>query len=166
MENERIIKKYPNRRLYDTAISKYITLEDIRGLVKRGSKFRVVDARTDEDITRCILLQLIMEQEEKGQPIFTVEVLEQIIRAYGDAMQGFMATYIKESMDLYLKQQRLMQEQMAQLVKTGPVSVFTDLTRQNLRLWQAMQDQMRTPYGSNGAGGDGEEATPSDGGGL
>lgn len=103
--NERIIKKYPNRRLYDTAISKYVTFGDIRRLVREAIKFRVVDAKTDEDITRSVLLQLILEEEEKGQPIFTTEILEQIIRTYGNAMQGFMTAYLKESMDVFLTQQ-------------------------------------------------------------
>jgi polyhydroxyalkanoate synthesis repressor PhaR len=98
MEKERIIKKYPNRRLYDSAISAYITLEDIRRLVREGMPFRVVDARTEEDITRGILLQVILEQEERGQPIFSREILEQLIRSYGDAMQGFMTSYLEQSM--------------------------------------------------------------------
>ncbi|MBP1150718.1 MULTISPECIES: polyhydroxyalkanoate synthesis repressor PhaR [Methylocaldum] len=151
--NERIIKKYPNRRLYDTAISKYVTFGDIRGLVRDAIKFRVVDAKTDEDITRSTLLQLILEEEEKGQPIFTTEILEQIIRTYGNAMQGFMTAYLKESMDVFLKQQKLMQAQMANLIKNAPLSVFTELTRQNLKLWQTMQDGFFSAYGLDKASG-------------
>lgn len=155
---ERIIKKYPNRRLYDTAISKYITLDTVRKLVKSSIKFRVVDARTEEDLTRSVLLQLILEQEEKGQAIFTTEFLEQIVRAYGDAMQGFMALYLRESLEVFLKQQTLIQEQMATLIQTAPLSVFTELTRQNLRLWQSMQEsflksrEREEPKGDGGGG--------------
>jgi len=159
--NERIIKKYPNRRLYDTAISKYVTFGDIRGLVKDAIKFRVMDAKTDEDITRSILLQLILEEEEKGQPIFTTEILEQIIRTYGNAMQGFMTAYLKESLDVFLNQQKLMQAQMASLIKTAPLSVFTELARQNLKLWQTMQDSFFSAYGrdraSENSDGEGKE---------
>ncbi len=147
MDDERIIKKYPNRRLYDTGVSKYVTLADLRSLVKDSVKFRVVDVKTDEDITRNILMQIIIEEEDKGSPIFSTEVLEQIIRSYGDAMQGFMSTYLKESLELFLQQQRLVQEQMAGLLKTGPLSVFSDLAQQNVRLWQDLQQSALDSYG-------------------
>ncbi|CAL1240093.1 polyhydroxyalkanoate synthesis repressor PhaR [Candidatus Methylocalor cossyra] len=159
MANERIIKKYPNRRLYDPAISAYVTLKDIRRLVREGVKFRVVDAKTDEDITRSILLQVILEQEEQGRPIFTQEVLEQIIRTYGDAMQDFMMSYLQQTMAVFLQQQQLLQEQMTRLLETGPLSVFGDLARQNLKLWQSMQEaflQRQDPTGPR----DGQRAKP------
>jgi polyhydroxyalkanoate synthesis repressor PhaR len=160
---ERLIKKYPNRRLYDTATSKYVTLEDVRGLVKGSIRFRVVDAKTEEDITRSILLQLIMEQEEKGQPIFTTEILEQMIRLYGHAMQGFMAIYLKESLEVFLKQQRLMEEQMTKLVQSGPAAVFTELARQNLKLWQSMQDGLRKAYAPEDGQGRRDDRDQADG---
>jgi polyhydroxyalkanoate synthesis repressor PhaR len=147
METERIIKKYPNRRLYDTAVSRYVTLGDIRLLVTTGTKFRVVDAKTDEDLTRNILLQIILEAEEKGQPIFSTEVLQQLIRSYGDAMQGFLTMYLEQSLEVFLQQQKLMQEQMTGLIKSGPLSVFADLAQQNLRLWQSLQDSALKSYG-------------------
>ncbi len=149
MESERIIKKYPNRRLYDTAISKYVTLEDICRLVKEGTKFRVLDAKSGEDLTRSILLQIILEQEEKGQPILTTDVLEEIIRAYGDAMQGFMSRYLEESMGFFLQQQKAMQEQMADLVRKAPMSVFAEMAQRNLSLWQSMQESLLESYGAN-----------------
>jgi polyhydroxyalkanoate synthesis repressor PhaR len=138
--SERIIKKYPNRRLYDTAISRYITLEDIRKLVKEGIRFRVIDAKTEEDLTRSTLLQLIAEQEGKSPAILTTELLELIVRTYGDTMQGFMALYLRESVEVFLSQQKLMREQMASLIQTAPVSVFAEVAKQNLRLWQSMQE--------------------------
>lgn len=147
MDDERIIKKYPNRRLYDTGVSKYVTLADLRSLVKDSVKFRVIDVKTDEDITRSILMQIIIEEEDKGSPIFSTEVLEQIIRSYGDAMQGFMSAYLKESLELFLQQQRVMQEQMAGLLKTGPLSVLSDLAQQNVRLWQDLQQSALNSYG-------------------
>ncbi|MGX2040503.1 polyhydroxyalkanoate synthesis repressor PhaR [Methylocaldum sp. MU1018] len=152
--DERLIKKYPNRRLYDTAVSQYVTFEDIRRLVKDAVKFRVVDAKTGGDITRSILLQLIVEEEEKGQPIFTVEILEQIIRTYGNAMQGFMTAYLKESMEVFLKQQKRVQTQMASLIETAPLSVFTELARQNLKLWQTAQKGFFSAYGRDGTSDD------------
>ncbi|MCU0733993.1 MAG: polyhydroxyalkanoate synthesis repressor PhaR [Methylotetracoccus sp.] len=147
MDDERIIKKYPNRRLYDTGVSKYVTLADLRSLVKDSIKFRVIDVKTEDDITRNILMQIITEEEDKGSPFFSTEVLEQIIRSYGDAMQGFMSNYLKESLELFLQQQRLMQEQMAGLIKTGPLSVLSDLAQQNVRLWQDLQQSALNSYG-------------------
>lgn len=160
METERIVKKYPNRRLYDTTSSRYVTLEDIRTLVRESVRFRIVDAKTDEDITRSILLQIILEQEDKGQPIFGTEVLEQIIRCYGDTMQDFLSSYLKQSIAVFLQQQKLMQEQMAGLMQSGPLSVFTELTQKNLRLWQSMQETALKTYGLD-AGGPGN-GTPRD----
>jgi polyhydroxyalkanoate synthesis repressor PhaR len=152
METERIVKKYPNRRLYDTTSSRYVTLEDIRTLVRESVRFRIVDAKTDEDITRSILLQIILEQEDKGQPIFSTEVLEQIIRSYGDTMQGFLSSYLKQSIEVFLQQQKLVQEQMAGLMQSGPLSVFTELTQKNLRLWQSMQETALKTYGLDAGG--------------
>jgi polyhydroxyalkanoate synthesis repressor PhaR len=147
MDTERIIKKYPNRRLYDTAISSYVVLDDIRRLVREGVKFKVVDARSEEDITRSILLQVILEEEERGAPILSKEVLEQIIRTYGDAMQGFMTTYLEQSLQVFLRQQTLVQEQMANLIQTAPASVFTEIARENLKLWQTFQQNLIQNYG-------------------
>jgi polyhydroxyalkanoate synthesis repressor PhaR len=150
--SERTIKKYPNRRLYDAAVSAYVTLEDIRRLVREGVSFRVVDARTAEDITRTILLQVILEQEERGKPILTREVLEQIIRTYGDAMQGFMAAYLEESLAVFLCQQKLLERQMDNLAETGgPMPAFGNLARRNLKLWQSMQDALLAGCGMGGA---------------
>ncbi len=161
MEKERVIKKYPNRRLYDPAISAYVTLEDIRRLVKEDVKFRVVDAKTDEDITRGLLLQVILEQEALGRPIFTQEILEQIIRTYGDAMQGFMTTYLEESMAVFLKQQKLMREQMSSLLETAPLSVYSNLAQQNLRLWQSVRDTFLKGYGlDDPPGTEGKDKNP------
>jgi polyhydroxyalkanoate synthesis repressor PhaR len=145
---DRIIKKYPNRRLYDTDVSRYVTLEDIRRLVKDGGKFRVVDARTDDDITRTILLQIILEQEERGQPIFTTDLLQQIIRSYGNTMQGFMSSYLQESLDFFVKQQKLMQEQMEKLMQNAPMTVFSRMAQRNLDLWKAMQEGWLKSYGA------------------
>ncbi len=142
MQIEHLIKKYPNRRLYDTTISAYVTLEDILKLVKAGERFRVVDSKTEEDITRGILLQIILEQEERGRPIFSVQTLEQIIRTYGDATQDFMATFLEESLAVFLEQQKLMRQQMDSFLQSAPLSIFGEMSKQNLRLWQTFQDAM------------------------
>jgi polyhydroxyalkanoate synthesis repressor PhaR len=96
MSTPRLIKKYPNRRLYDTQTSTYITLVDIKQLVIDQEEFQVVDAKSGDDLTRPILLQIILEEEQAGVPMFTSPVLAQIIRFYGNAMQGFMGSYLEK----------------------------------------------------------------------
>ncbi len=96
--SERVIKKYPNRRLYDTATSSYITLAEIKRLVMDSETFKVVDAKTADDLTRNILLQIILEEEAGGSPMFTAPVLSNIIRFYGHTMQGMMGGYLEKNM--------------------------------------------------------------------
>lgn len=98
---ERLIKKYPNRRLYDTQTSSYITLTDVKQLVLDGDEFTVVDAKTNEDLTRSILLQIILEEEANGVPMFSSSVLSQIIRYYGHAMQGMMGSYLEKNVQAF-----------------------------------------------------------------
>ncbi|NDU86226.1 MAG: polyhydroxyalkanoate synthesis repressor PhaR [Ferrovum sp.] len=98
MEAVRIIKKYPNRRLYDTQSSTYITLCEVRQLVLDQVPFRVVDAKTHQDLTRCILMQVILEQEMGETPLFSCEMLTQMIRSYGDTMRGFMGNYLEQGL--------------------------------------------------------------------
>lgn len=144
MTDTRIIKKYPNRRLYDTAISSYITLEDVRKLVLEGARFRVVEARSKEDITRTILLQIISEQEERGEPIFSTEVLSNIIRFYGDTLQGMIGRYLEQSLKAFVDQQDLFRDQMRGLNPMGtpfnPLSMMSDIAERNLSIWKNMQD--------------------------
>lgn len=145
MSDSRIIKKYPNRRLYDTAISSYITLEDVKKLIRDGVDFQVVDAKSKEDITRSVMLQIIADYEERGQPIFTTEMLAHIIRFYGDALQGFMSTYLEKSMQVFVGQQDQFRKQMDNLVGTGPWSLMADLTERNLDTWRQMQSGFFSP---------------------
>ncbi|MCP5152351.1 MAG: polyhydroxyalkanoate synthesis repressor PhaR [Ectothiorhodospiraceae bacterium] len=153
MTEPRIIKKYPNRRLYDTAISSYITLEDVRRLVLDQVPFSVRDAKSGEDITRSILLQIILEREEDGEPIFSEQILEQIIRFYGDSLQGMITSYLEKSMSLFVEQQRRMQEQVQNVMTTDPLSVMRDMTEKNLALWKEMQDGFfRAASGGRGTG--------------
>ena len=98
----RLIKKYPNRRLYDTQTSTYVTLSDIKGLVMANEVFKVIDAKTDEDLTRNILLQIILEEEAGGSPVFSSQMLSQIIRFYGNSMQGLMGNYLEKTMQSFV----------------------------------------------------------------
>src|SRR5664279_2931693 len=97
----RILKKYPNRRLYDTEISSYITLTDVKAMVLKGTDFEVRDAKTGEDLTRSILLQIILEEETGGVPMFSAGMLSQIIRFYGHAMQGMMGSYLEKNLQTF-----------------------------------------------------------------
>ena len=136
----RVIKKYPNRRLYDTELSRYITLADVRELVLAGNEFRVVEANTDENLTRSILLQIIMEQESAGEPLFTTEVLTKMIRFYGDNVQQAFTSYLEKSLALVGEQQKLMQDQMNNVLGANPVSAMSELTQRNLKMWTDIQD--------------------------
>ena len=140
MSEPRIIKKYPNRRLYDTEVSRYVTLEDVRHLVLQEVPFQIRDARTNEDLTRSILLQIIMEQEADGEPMFSEQVLSKIIRSYGDSLQGMMASYLERSLNLFVEQQARVQDQMKTVMGSDPLSMMREITEQNLSVWQEMQE--------------------------
>ena len=140
MSEPRIIKKYPNRRLYDTEVSRYVTLEDVRSLVLEEVPFQVRDARTNEDLTRSILLQIIMEREADGEPMFSEQVLVNIIRSYGDSLQGMMASYLERSLDLFLEQQARVQDQVKTVMGSDPLSMMREITERNLSIWQEMQE--------------------------
>lgn len=108
---KRVIKKYPNRRLYDTHTSSYITLTDVKQLVLDGINISILDAKTNEDLTRSVLLQIILEEEAGGMPMFSYDVLTQIIRFYGHAMQGLMGNYLEKNMQLFAEMQNRLQDQ-------------------------------------------------------
>jgi polyhydroxyalkanoate synthesis repressor PhaR len=148
----RIIKKYPNRRLYDTEISRYITLSDIRELVMGNENFQVVDAHSNEDITRSILLQIILEQESEGTPLFSTEVLGHMIRFYEDALQGMFTSYLEKSLGMFAEQQAHFQQQLHSPLTGNPIDAMTELTQRNLEIWKDLQDhffQMTGPSGGN-----------------
>ena len=107
----RVLKKYPNRRLYDTQTSSYITLADVKQMVLRGENFIVRDAKTVEDLTRSILLQIILEEETGGMPTFSTQMLAQIIRFYGHAMQGMMGSYLEKNLQAFIEIQSRLAEQ-------------------------------------------------------
>jgi len=140
MTDKRIIKKYPNRRLYDTEVSKYITIEDVRRLVVDGIDFCVKDVKTDEDLTRAILLQIIAEQEHDGVPLFSTRTLTQLIRFYGNAYQTAFAEYLQQSMEIFSTQQQEFQRRLQKTATANPLTAMTELTQRNLELWQQVQD--------------------------
>ncbi|MGH8031486.1 MAG: polyhydroxyalkanoate synthesis repressor PhaR [Luteimonas sp.] len=142
MTKSRIIKKYPNRRLYDTDISSYITIEDVRQLIVDGEEFEVRDAKTGEDLTRQVLLQIISEHEQDGQPMLSTQLLSHIIRFYGDSMQGFMGNYLDRSMQTFMEQQAQFRQQMGGALGQTPWTMMNQLTERNMELWQEFQKNL------------------------
>jgi len=154
--SQRIIKKYPNRRLYDTEISTYVTIDDVRQLIVDGVEFEVRDAKTGEDLTRSVLLQIISEREGDGEPVLSTQLLSQIIRFYGDSMQGFMGRYLEQSLKVFLEQQSQFRRQMDGLlgapfgamgqVGQTPWEMMNQLTGRNMELWQEFQKNMASGF--------------------
>jgi polyhydroxyalkanoate synthesis repressor PhaR len=158
--SERLIKKYPNRRLYDTQTSSYITLTDVKQLVLGNEEFTVVDAKTDEDLTRSILLQIILEEESNGSPMFSSGALAQIIRYYGHAMQGMMGSYLEKNIQAFIDIQNKLTENSKGLNEGKPFSpemwtqfmsvqgpimqgMMTNYIEQSKTLFIQMQEQMQ-----------------------
>ena len=144
MTELRIIKKYPNRRLYDTEISSYITLEEVRQLVLEEEEFEVRDAKSGENLTRSVLLQIISEYEDRGEPMFTTKLLSQIIRFYGDSLQGFMGGYLERSLQVFLDQQGQFRNQLNSIIGQTPLSMLNDMTERNVDLWKSLQQGFLT----------------------
>jgi polyhydroxyalkanoate synthesis repressor PhaR len=143
----RVIKKYPNRRLYDTQISSYITIEDVRQLIVDGVEFEVRDAKSGEDLTRQVLLQIIAEHEQDGEPMLSTRLLSQLIRFYGDSLQGFMGNYLERSMQLFLDQQQQFRQQMGGLIGQTPWTLMNQLTERNLQAWNEFQQNLAGAMG-------------------
>ncbi|MGD9597478.1 MAG: polyhydroxyalkanoate synthesis repressor PhaR [Steroidobacteraceae bacterium] len=141
MTEARVIKKYSNRRLYDATASRHVTLEDLRKLIVGGEKIKVVDDKSGEDLTRQILLQIIAEQEQFGTPVLSTELLEAIVRFYGNPVQEVFTRYIEQSLGGIMQQQRVMQDEMARALKS-PMAPLAELARQNMELWAKMQASM------------------------
>jgi polyhydroxyalkanoate synthesis repressor PhaR len=150
MSEPRVIKKYPNRRLYDTVESRYITLTDVRRLVVERVEFVVIDKKTQEDITRSILLQVIAEQEHAGEPLMSCDFLSQIIRSYGGgAMQGVIGCYLEQSLKLFATQQREVRERAKSVVGADPNDAVAAVTQRNYQRWRSVQDEIfRTLIGA------------------
>lgn len=149
MSDTRIIKKYPNRRLYDTEISKYITLEDVKKLVLEGVDFHVVDVKSEEDLTRSILLQIIADQEHNGEPIFSTRTLTQLIRFYGNTYQSVFAEYLQNSLEIFAEQQKKFQRGFQKAATSNPLTAMHELTERNLEIWRELQDSFLKASGFN-----------------
>lgn len=142
----RLIKKYPNRRLYDTKTSAYITLVDIKELVLRFEEFKVLDAKSGEDLTRSILLQIILEEEAGGSPLFSTEILSQMIRFYGNAMQSMLGKYLETNMTSFVDFQQKLQEQTKSVYGGDSKQVQADLWSQFLNFQGPAMQSMMSAY--------------------
>jgi polyhydroxyalkanoate synthesis repressor PhaR len=144
-----IIKKYANRRLYNTQTSSYVTLDHLCEMVKAGTEFEVHDARTGEDITRSVLTQIIFEEEAKGQSLLPIHFLRQLIQLYGNSMQAFVPGYLDLSMQNFTKNQEAMRSRIAEAFGGGN-QALESLTRQNLAMFERAV-KMFSPFGPRGA---------------
>jgi polyhydroxyalkanoate synthesis repressor PhaR len=154
-----VIKKYANRRLYNTKSSVYVTLENLSEMVKQGVDFVVYDAKSNEDITRSVLTQIIFEEESRGQNLLPIQFLRQLIQMYGNSMQAFVPSYLEMSLDGFTRHQSRMRDQIAGAIGGAPgIGFMEEQVRQNLALFDRAM-KMFTPF----AFGRGEEtaATPA-----
>jgi len=138
----RVIRKYPNRRLYDTVESRYVTLADVRRLVVERVDFVVLDRKTQQDITRSILLQVIAEQEGGGESLMSRDFLSQVIRSYGSGLQEFVGRYLDESLQLFAREQREFRERFRSVVGVDPVETVTAVAQKNYLRWKAVQEEV------------------------
>ncbi|TGY90494.1 polyhydroxyalkanoate synthesis repressor PhaR [Marinicauda algicola] len=133
-----VIKKYANRRLYDTSASRYVTLDHLRELVRAGKDFQVVDAKSGEDLTRSVLGQIIFEQESKGENLLPVEFLRQVISFYGDSMQAFVPDYLRLTMETLARQQEALREKFegSMNAKTPALAMMEEQAKRNMALFE------------------------------
>ena len=147
------IKKYANRRLYNTATSKYVTLDDLSGMVKSGVEFTVVDAKSGEDITRSVLTQIIFEEESKGQNLLPIKFLRQLIGFYGDSLQSVVPNYLEHSMNTFTKNEEVMRGYMKEAMGgMFPFYQWEDMGKQNMAMFERAM-QMFTPFVANDGSG-------------
>ena len=141
-----VIKKYANRRLYNTATSTYVTLDNLATMVREGVDFVVYDAKTNEDITRSVLAQIIFEEESKGESLLPIQFLRQLIGFYGDSMQAVLPSYLEMSLDSFTRQQEQFRSQMAQTFGAAPgANLFDEQVRQNIAMFERAM-KMFTPF--------------------
>lgn len=149
----RVIRKYPNRRLYDTVESRYVTLADVRRLVVDRVDFVVLDRKSQQDITRSILLQVIAEQEGAGESLMSRDFLSQVIRSYGSGLQDFVGRYLDESIRLFAREQREIRDRFKNVVGIDPLETVTNVAQKNYQRWKAVQEEVFSrlpgPWGKN-----------------
>lgn len=149
MANPITIKKYPNRSLYDTSQSKYISISDLRQYVLDDVAFEVQDAKSKNDITRQVLLQIITEAENEGTPMFSTDVLTRFIKMYGDSMTGALNGFIDQMSSMIDQQTKQFLEQITESRKYNPVNVWSDVVNRNLEIWQETQQKLLKASGVN-----------------
>jgi polyhydroxyalkanoate synthesis repressor PhaR len=138
----RIIRKYPNRRLYDTVESRYVTLADIRRLVVERVDFVVLDRKSQQDITRSILLQVIAEQEGGTETLMSRDFLAQVIRSYGSGLQDFVGRYLDESIQQFAKEQRELRDRFKSVVGVDPLETVSAVAQKNYQRWKTLQEEV------------------------
>jgi polyhydroxyalkanoate synthesis repressor PhaR len=138
----RVIRKYPNRRLYDTVESRYVTLADIRRLVVERIDFVVLDRKSQQDITRSILLQVIAEQEGGGESLMSRDFLSQVIRSYGNGLHDFVGRYLDESIQLFAREQRDLRDRFKNVTGIDPLETVTQVAQKNYQRWKALQEEV------------------------
>ncbi len=144
-----IIKKYANRRLYNTEKSSYVTLDDLAQMVREGDDFEVKDAKSGQDITRTVLTQIIFEEESKGQNLLPIKFLRQLIGFYGDSLEGLVPGYLEESMETFAQNQDQLREQVQSAVTANPMMMnFESMTRGNME-WMENAVKMFSPFAAN-----------------
>jgi len=136
VQSKRLIRKYANRRLYDTIDSKHVTLADIKNLIVSGITVEIIDDTNDKIITRQILLQIINDQEQNGEPLLSEQTLAQLIRFYGNPMQSMMSSFLENSIDTFVQQNTAMQEQFNAIMSASPLSNMQEMMDQNMEAWQ------------------------------
>jgi|SRR5688572_9708453 polyhydroxyalkanoate synthesis repressor PhaR len=141
-KSPRIIRKYPNRRLYDTVESRYVTLADIRRLVVERIDFVVLDRKSQQDITRSILLQVIAEQEGGNESLMSRDFLSQVIRSYGSGLQDFVGRYLDESIQLFAREQRELRDKFKNVVGIDPLETVTNVAQKNYQRFKSLQEEV------------------------
>lgn len=155
-----VIKKYANRRLYNTDKSSYVTLDDLAQMVRDGQDFEVKDAKSGQDITRSVLTQIIFEEESKGQNLLPIKFLRQLIGFYGDSLEGFVPGYLEESMETFSKNQDQLREQVSSAITENPLmSNFESMARGNVE-WMENAIKMFSPFAANQSMNAGTESKP------
>ena len=157
-----IVKKYANRRLYDTGRSSYVTLEDLCIMVKEGHDFIVIDAKTEEDLTRSVLTQIIVDQEAKGEHLLPVSFLRQLIGFYGDKMEPLLPNYLEHSLETFVENQEKFQAQMAKSFEgmmNNPMGALEEIGKQNMKMFETAMQAWTTPFASMSGAGKGPAPT-------
>ncbi len=155
-DDVRIIKKYPNRRIYDTVESRYITLGDVRSMIVEGVEFQVIDTQSKKDITRSILLQIIIEQESESDPLFSTDNLQNFIRYYAERQHQGFSEFLNQNLSFFEQQQEQFQKNMSGLMGQDPVTIWNDLSKKRMEMWQDMMGAWL------GGAGDGRPDPPVD----